>query len=97
MTISVFVEPSAKGFRATTGSPLELTAEAKTEDAAIEEVRAQFASRISAGGKLRQLHVNDIEGILEAARQLRESPGFEEMEEAIREYRSIHNAKPFPE
>jgi len=97
MTISVFVEPTAKGFRATTRSPLELTAEEKTEDAAIAAVRAQFDARLQAGGKLHNLHVSDVEEIIEAARQLRESPLFEEMEEAIQEYRRIHNAKPIPE
>lgn len=94
MTISVFVEPTPKGFRATTGSPLELTAEAKTEDAAIAAVRAKFAARLQAGGKVHQLHITDVDGILEAVERLRNNPMFEEVEESIRQYRRKHNTKP---
>ena len=97
MTISVFVEPSAKGFRASTGSPLDLSAEAKTADEAVATVRKQFAAWLQAGGKLVRLELTDVDAILEAVERLRNNPMFEEVEEDIRRYRRIHNAKPFPE
>lgn len=94
MSISVFVEPSAKGFKATTGSPLELTAEAKTADEAVAAVRKQFAARVKAGGEVRRISLLDYDELVESIDRLRKNPMFEEVEESIRKYRRKHNTKP---
>lgn len=94
MTISVFIEPTKNGFRATTRSPLELTAEAKTEDAAIAAVRKQFAARVKAGGKVRRISFLDFDELMEAVDRHRKNPMFEEVEESIRKHRRKHNTKP---
>jgi hypothetical protein len=94
MTISVFVEPSAKGFRASTGSPLELTAEAKTADEAVAAVRKQFAARVKAGGELRRISLMDFDELVEGLDRLQKNPMFEEVEESIRKYRQKHYSKP---
>lgn len=89
MTISVFVEPSAKGFKATT----ELTAEAKTADEAVAAVRKQFAARVKAGGEVRRISLLDFDELVESIDRLRKNPMFEEVEESIRKYRRKHNTK----
>jgi hypothetical protein len=43
MTISILVEPSQVGFRATTGGPLELTAEAASAAAAVTAIQEMIA------------------------------------------------------
>ena len=45
MTISILVEPSEVGFRATTGGPLDLSAEAASAAEAVTALRAKIDSR----------------------------------------------------
>jgi hypothetical protein len=57
MTIEVFVEPTANGYRASTGAPLQFSAEQPTEDGAVQAVRKQFADWLARGGKVVSLEV----------------------------------------
>ena len=49
MSISILVEPSKSGFRATTGGPLDLTAEALSAAEALKVLQAKIACRLEQG------------------------------------------------
>lgn len=52
MTISILVEPSQVGFRAITGGPLDLSAEAASAAEALAALRAKIDSRFQHGAIL---------------------------------------------
>src|SRR5262245_15950194 len=52
MTISILVEPSQAGFRATTGGPLDLSAEAASAAEAISVLHEKFTNRLQGGAIL---------------------------------------------
>lgn len=52
MTISILVEPSPAGFRAITGGPLDLSAEAMSAAEALAALQAQIDSRLRHGAIL---------------------------------------------
>jgi hypothetical protein len=52
MTISILAEPSEVGFRATTGGPLELSAEAASAAEAVNSLQEKIASRLERGAIL---------------------------------------------
>ena len=52
MTISILVEPSQVGFRATTGGPLELSAEAASAAEAVNALQEMIAGRLERGAIL---------------------------------------------
>jgi len=52
MTISILVEPSEAGFRATTGGPLELSAEAASAAEAVNALQEKIAGRLERGAIL---------------------------------------------
>jgi hypothetical protein len=52
MTISILVERSQAGFRATTGGPLELSAEAASAAEAVNALQEKIANRIARGAIL---------------------------------------------
>jgi hypothetical protein len=52
MTISILVEPSQVGFRATTGGPLELSAEAASAAEAVNAPQEMIAGRLERGAIL---------------------------------------------
>lgn len=52
MTISILVEPSQVGFRATTGGPLELSAEAASPAEAVNALQEKIAHRLERGAIL---------------------------------------------
>ena len=68
MEIPVFVEPTPTGFRATAGSPLALTADGTTADAAVAAVHALLADRLRAGGQVRTLSVKTADELGAAGR-----------------------------
>ncbi len=87
MTISILVEPIQVGFRATTGGPLELSAEAASAAAAVKALHEKIASRLERGGIL-------IEHCVSAPRPpipvlpLAENPLFDTWLAAVETYRS---------
>lgn len=87
MSISVHVEAIENGFRASTGSPYDLTAEAATADEAIAAVKSQYSSRLKAGTIRRVLTPLDIEAIKRAAQKLSKNPMLPELQRAREEYR----------
>jgi hypothetical protein len=52
MTISILVEPSQVGFRATTGGPLDLSAEAASAAEAVRALHQKIANRLERGAIL---------------------------------------------
>jgi hypothetical protein len=52
MTISILVEPSPTGFCATTGGPLDLSAEAVSAAEAVNALREKIARRLERGAIL---------------------------------------------
>jgi hypothetical protein len=58
MTISILVEPSQVGFRAMTGGPLELSAEAASAAEAVDAIQEMIAGRLERGAILIDHHVN---------------------------------------
>ena len=96
MYLTVFVEPGPGGFRATSTSPLALSADGPTADAAVEAVRAQFAARLAAGGEARTVQVPDVDDLATIAARMRANPLFEDYLAAVEEYRREHNTVPDP-
>jgi hypothetical protein len=52
VTISILVEPSHVGFRATTGGPLDLSAEAASASEAVNALQEKIANRLERGAIL---------------------------------------------
>lgn len=94
MELPVLVVPHPPGFRASTGGPLDLTADGPTADAALAALKELIADRLRAGAQLRLLSFTDVETIQALAQRMRENPMFEEFEQAIAEYRREHNRVP---
>ena len=92
MELAVFVTPHPPGFRARTGSPLDLTADGLTVDDALDDLRSQVASKLVDGSKVRTLTLTDVDSIQAAAGKVGESPLFEDWVAAVEEYRKEHNA-----
>jgi hypothetical protein len=111
MEIPVFVEPTPTGFRAATGSPLPLTADGPTADAAVTALYTLLADRLRAGGQVRTLTVRAadegrvgdvltpqrVNEILAAAQRLASDPLFDDWVRAVEEYRREHNTVPDPD
>ena len=97
MEIPVFVEPIPTGFRATAGSPLPLTADGPTADAAVAAVQELLAEQLRAGGRLRTLTIPTADEIAAAGRRLADNPLFDDFVRAIEEYRREHNTVPDPD
>lgn len=94
MKIPVLVEPQANGFRATTSSPVALSAEGNSEQDAVSALRKAFAARLQAGGRIVDMDVSWIDLANQAAKEVGKSPGFEEYLKAIEEHRLTANAIP---
>jgi hypothetical protein len=98
MELAVSVAPVAGGFRASTGGPLDLTADGPTPDAAVDALRglvsARFADAAPPPGEVRVIHVTDVRAIVEAATRLSQNPLFDSYLESLAEYRRVSNAVP---
>jgi hypothetical protein len=98
MNLVVSVAPYADGFRASTGTPLDLTADGPTADAAVDALHGLVAARFAAGvlppGEMRTISVTDVQAIVEAATRLSKNPLFDSYLESVAEYRRTHNTVP---
>lgn len=94
MEIPVLIEPTATGFRASTQSPVPLSAEGGTEAAAMAALSDEFECRLKGGGQLLALRVPELEAILEIGDRMRANPLYPDYLAAIEEYRKVHNAVP---
>ena len=86
MNTAILVEPVGAGFRAASGGPLDLSAEAKTAAAAVAALRAKIADRLRGGAFV-------LEHSLPGSRMpfptlpLAENPLFDEWVAAVDDYR----------
>ena len=92
MEIAVLIEPSSTGYRASTQSPVTLTAEVATESAAMTALNVALRKRLQNGGKIRTLILTDTETTEEICARMRADPPHAEMEIAFEEYRKVVNA-----
>ena len=93
MNIPVLLEPIAGGFRASTGAPLNLSAEAPTAELALAAINSSIQARIAAGSKMVELHVPSTSREQELAALLAADPMFDEWVEAMNEYRQEREAE----
>lgn len=93
MNIPVLLEPIATGFRASTGAPLNLTAEAPTADLALASIRGTIHAKLAAGAKIVELDVPSTTREQELAGALAADPMFDEWVEAMKEYRREREAE----
>jgi hypothetical protein len=94
MELPVLILPQPTGFRASTGGPLDLSADGSTPDAALAALKSLVTSKLQPGGQIRSLSVTDIDSIQTTARKVGASPLFEEWVQAVEEYRQQHNTVP---
>ena len=87
MTISILVEPSQLGFRATTGGPLELSAEAASAAEAVKALQEMIAGRIERGAILIDHPVHPPRPPIPVP-SLSENPLFDAWLEAVETYRA---------
>lgn len=93
MNLVVSVAPHADGFRASTGGPLDLTADGPTADTAVDVLRNLIAARFQTG-ELRTIQVPEPWPIVEPTPDAQRDADFEAYREAIAEHRRIHNTVP---
>lgn len=92
MSISVLIEPTESGFRAETGGPLNLSAEAASTEAAIDALQAMISQRIRDGATLVELPVTGNRSLQPAGR-LAEHPLFDEWLSAVQECRRLREVE----
>ena len=86
MTISILVEPSPVGFRATTGGPLDLSAEAAAAADALTALQTKIDSRFKHGAILVHHAVPAPQSPIPMV-PLAENPLFDAWLEAVEKYR----------
>lgn len=93
MDIPVLLEPTPTGFRASTGAPLNLTAEAATADEATAELRRQFVVMQARGARVVPLTLPEPDPLFELAARLATNPFLDEWEAAVKECRRQREAE----
>ncbi|AWM36047.1 hypothetical protein GobsT_61990 [Gemmata obscuriglobus] len=93
MELPVLVSPQQVGFRASAGSPFDLTADGSTPDEAVDALRSLIAARLHSG-QVRAVTVTDATAVVDAARKVGESPLFEDWAREVEEYRRQNNTVP---
>jgi hypothetical protein len=94
MNIPVLLEPISTGFRASTGAPLNLTAEAPTADEALAGIRGAWQAKEAAGGRVVSLPLSGSDPLLEAVRQLAAYPDIlDQVDAGAKEYRRQREAE----
>ena len=86
MTIPILVEPSHTGFLASTGGPLDLSAEAVSADAALTALQAKIESRFEHGAILVHRNVPSPQSPIRMT-PLAEHPLFDAWMDAVEKYR----------
>lgn len=92
MNIPVLLEPTPAGFRASTGAPLNLTAEAATADEATAELRRQFVVMQARGARVVPLTLPEPDPLWELTARLAANPFLEEWDRAVKEARREREA-----
>ena len=96
MQIAVIIEPlPGTGFRARTGEPLSITAEASTSDEALSKVRRALAERLSNGIRVAAIELPTRTDPWKAmAGCFRDNPMFDEVVDIIERHRTADENDP---
>jgi hypothetical protein len=94
MEIPVLLEPTASGFRASTQSPVPLSADGSTEAAAMEALSDILKNRLRNGAQLRSLRTPNEESLDEIHQRMILNPLYPEFLKSIDDYRKVANAVP---
>jgi hypothetical protein len=92
MDIPVLLEPTPTGFRASTGAPLNLTAEAATATDAVKSVTFLVAAKLRGGCQIVNIGV-EATRLAEAWTSLANNPFLDEWDAAIKECRRQRDAE----
>ena len=92
MNIPVLLEPTATGFRASTGAPLNLTAEAPTADEALKSLRIQIAVKYVSGGRIVSLTIPEPDPLIELSAEMAKKPLLDELIAATKDCRREQEA-----
>jgi len=87
MNLPVLLEPTATGFRASTGSPLNLTTEASTSEGALKAIRLQIAVAFARGCSIVDVG-STVQKFSVASDLLANDPQHDQFLEAMAEYRN---------
>ena len=86
MSISILVEPNASGFRAASGGPFDLFAEADTAAGAVAALRERITDRLRGGAVLIEQSVSSMTSPISVV-PLADNPLFDDWLAAVEEYR----------
>lgn len=97
MNIPVLLEPTSTGFRASTGGPLNLSAEAPTADEALAAIRRAYVEKQIAGVQVVTLDLPAPDPLIAAARRFAASAAehpetFDAWVAGMKEYRREREA-----
>ncbi len=88
MQIPVLIETGTYGYRATTGQPLELSADGATREEALGQLRKAMKSRLSVGAEIASLEIaSDEHPLAPYAGMYKDNPLFDAWQQAIVDYR----------
>jgi hypothetical protein len=95
MEISILVEPVVgSGFRAISGSPLDLVAIAPTREEAIEKVQNLIQRRLSSGAEVVSVRIGDGHPLARHAGIFKDDPLVPAWKEAMRQSREQASSEP---
>lgn len=92
MSISILIEPLSNGYRATSGSPLELVAEAESAAAAVAVLRQKIGDRLRNGAVLIEHAIGSPASPVPVV-PLAENPLFDDWLAAVDDYRNRQEAE----
>jgi hypothetical protein len=87
MSITILVQPVPTGFSATTGGPLDLSAEAASAAEAVHALQEKIARRLEGGAILIDQPIHSVRSRIPVL-PLTENPLFESWLEAVETYRA---------
>lgn len=89
MQIAVLIEPvSGQGFRASSGEPFSVSAEASTREEVLKKLKGELQARIKNGAEVVTMEFGlEDNPWLKIAGMYKDNPLFEEWQKAIAEYR----------
>jgi plasmid replication initiation protein len=92
MTIPVLLEPTKAGFRASTGAPFSLSAEAQLAEDALKAVRLQLLAKLAAGCRIVDVG-ESVAAALQATERLANDPQRQQFLDAVEAYRKERDAE----
>ena len=93
MDIPVLLEPIPTGFRASTGAPLNLTAEAADKEGALAALRLQYVKMQIAGSRVVSMSLPEPDPLWDLVAKLAANPFLDEWDAHTKEYRRQREAE----